>query len=150
MPQSEVLPPEIPNDSLRIEIKALEALLRVHGIPVDEWGVDGAKTLTELYYELNIGRARVHVTESRQVLRSVSVAAVDVFHTTTTGEVYKLREGRLFFRNPDDNLEELPSRRLSTSIGKTMERGETIAITARRGLLQKLQVQHPQSLQFIA
>ncbi len=111
----------------------LLTLLQAHGIPLGEWGVGEAKTLSHLLSETQSGEAAVF-EEDGGLIRSTQVAALLVY-CADGNHVSVLREDRQVFKDGREKR-----RSLETSIGEKVKPGETPMEAAYRALREELKI----------
>ncbi|HEU0080703.1 MAG TPA: hypothetical protein VFQ72_01595 [Candidatus Paceibacterota bacterium] len=110
---------------------SLERTLREHGIPLERWGVEKAKSPADLLKEILSGESTLQVLDGKLV-RSLRVVFVDVCFNKE-GKLLVLKEDRQIFADGRTR-----SRELEGSIGEKLVASEDEALGARRGLHEEL------------
>ena len=106
------------------------------GVPVEEYGINAAKTVLHLLSEINEGEARVTINAKGELLRELNVLWVDILCELSTGDVYVLEEDRQEF-----NDGRIKRRNLDSSIGEKLKPGEDPKRAVARALHEELGIE---------
>ncbi len=127
------LPPPVKDPEMS-EAAMLE-LLAEYDIPIETWGREGKKTVSDLLKEINEGETVLKVREDGSLTRRVCVAGLDVL-AWADGRWYKLVEDRQEFE-----LDGAVKRRnISTSLGEKIHGGESSLSAMTRAVGEELGV----------
>lgn len=121
----------------------IETLVNAN-IPVDQYGVDGAKTVQHLLNEILDGESTLSVNSKGELLRELSVLWVDVFCKHSSGETFLLKEEVQIFKDGRERRRELGS-----SLGEKLKPGEGSESAVYRALSEELGIDSPlQSVEY--
>lgn len=114
----------------------LQDLLLMNKIPLSEWGIGEAKTISDLYSEIRHGES-VLAVENKKLIREVGIVKIDIFYKDATGS-YKLAE---------DYQEFYDGRRRAFKhecpVGEKMKPNETPIQAFERALKEELCITKP-------
>jgi hypothetical protein len=116
-------------------IEELSAVLRENGIPVEQWGIGKAKTLTHLLGEVEEGESKLIATPNTGITRHISAVDVDVFFIKNDEEIYRLKEDRQEFADG-----RVRKRELEASLLEKMKPDEYTLEAATRALREEIGV----------
>jgi hypothetical protein len=123
----------------------LASILEAAGVPVRTWGTGDAKTLQHLATELTRQECLLCLNVQGLVTRHVSVVAIDVYFTPTTGLRRRLIERRQVFHDG-----RVRRRRLEASLGEKIVGSETPDAASLRAIQEELEIPpHQVTLQFV-
>ena len=122
------------NRDREADCAVLRKTLLSQGIDLSLWGKSPAKTIEDLFAEIEQGEASLSEEEGK-LMRSVQVANLSVFHKTKDGESFRLEETAEEF--PNGTIKKR-NRIVGTSLSETMRKGEDFEIAAKRGLAEEL------------
>ena len=126
------------NEALKVTSqKSLTEMLRTYEMPLDLWGVGDAKTLEDLYNEINEGESQL-VDENGELVRKTKVLAVDVY-CHIEGKTYKLVEDRQEF--VDGRVRRRTADVLDTSLGEKCGINESLATALARTMHEELGIE---------
>lgn len=94
-------------------------LLVKYNIPYELWGKGTAKTLDHLVREVADGETKL-VVEAGELVRTLTIVYIDVYHMDVGGETWKLVEERQVFRDGRERR-----RALEGSIAEKLKAAET-------------------------
>lgn len=119
-------------------LATLRELLTKHGIPVDDWGMGEAKTLTHLLKEIEEGETVLVEDELGLLYRLIQGVGVLVEYTAPTGQRFVLKEDRQVFADGRERR-----RQLGDSVGEKCKRNEDPTEAAARAVREELGCQTP-------
>lgn len=130
--------PERVDALIRLQAKTKEVTrtLNIHGIPLHEWGLGGAKTVRHLTQEILNGEATL-IERGEDLVRKISLVKVDVRYRQHNGVELQLVEDRQEFE--DGRVR----RRGLAGVTEKMKPGEDAMTAARRGLAEELGITEP-------
>lgn len=109
------------NEHEQFETIKMEVInkLNEHKIPYEYWGMGSAKTLDHLVKEVLKGESVLEENEKGELVRKLAVLWVNVFHKTSSGETYLLKEEKQMFKDGRERR-----RRLEGSIAEKLQASE--------------------------
>ncbi len=122
------------------EIKTEEQLtekLIEYGIPVENWGIGGAKTIHALLNEIKKDDCIViegMVDGKNTLIRYIQFVGIQIFYNNN-GQMMKLKEDRQVFKDGRERR-----RIMTASVGEKMIIGENKLLAAVRGIAEELSV----------
>ncbi len=109
------------------------SLLRAYGVPVDSWGKGVAKSVDDLFLEIQEGESSLEALDIPHALvRHVRVACIDVV-IKNRNDLYMLVEDSQVFTDGRKR-----SRKLETSVSEKLDPGEDSHDGASRALKEEL------------
>jgi hypothetical protein len=108
------------------------------GLPLEKYGIDGAKTVHHLLQEIHTGDSKVSFDTSGNVYREVKVLWLDVFCSLEDGQLYRLKEDRQVFK--DGRANPVKRRNLSSSLGEKLKPDEEPEASISRTLSEELAI----------
>lgn len=123
------------SNQLEVTIEDVTKVFKTHGIPLEKWGQEKAKTVKHLAQEIVDGETTL-VIENGNMLRKVELVQVDV-RFLTAGIEYVLKEDRQVFSN------ERVRRRNLTGVSEKTIPGENPLDSAKRAISEELQIDEP-------
>lgn len=110
----------------------LEQYLRLHGIPLEEWGKGESKTIDHLHTELQSGESRLSEDSRGNLMRTEVGVGINVLHKDG-GQLLELYEIKQVFTGNRER-----QRNLNTSVGEKIKPGESPDEAAERTLREEL------------
>ncbi len=130
---------DISETELAAQVEEVTDRLQAHGIPLEQWGVGKAKTVTHLAKEILEGET-VLTEKSGELLRSVELVHLDVRYVSDGVELQLLEDRQEFA----DGRER---RRGLAGLSEKMKPGEDPLSSARRALGEELGVNSENEVQ---
>lgn len=131
-----------------IHIDTLIERLVSAGLPLDRYGVDGAKTVYHLLDEVQQGESKMSYDSNGNVYREVKVLWLDVFCSLENGQLYRLKEDRQVFK--DGRVNPVKRRNLKSSLGEKLKPDEDPEDSISRALSEELGLsEEPTGLYFL-
>lgn len=121
-------------------------LLAQYGIDVSLWGKGDAKTVKDLYQELQSGEADLVLLSGRksELFRRTIVALINIFYKDTNGGLWVLKESKQVFNDGRQRV-----RDLRASLSEKVQSQENVVDAACRGIHEELDIViDPQRLEF--
>ncbi len=127
----------MPYEAVAIRSPAeLAAVLERFGVKAEPWGQAEAKSLDDLFGEIEEGETALCIDGEGRLVRLVSAVRADVLYRTDAGEVLILREDRQVFADG-----RVRRRSIGASLAEKMKPGEEPAAAIERGIREELGVE---------
>lgn len=120
-----------PDDAVET-VQEVESLLQEYDIPLSEWGKGNAKTIWHLAKEIEDGETAL-AEEDGQLFRTVHVCNAEVYHRSSEGQLYRLREDRQEFHDG-----RVRRRDLGGALSEKFKAGEDPTEAMVRGIEEEL------------
>lgn len=113
-------------------IEELERILQAAGIDTTLWGKGKAKSIAQLQAEIDSGET-ILVVENGQLMRRVVIGGANIYHLSSDGKTYRLKEERQVFRNGS-----IRQRNLGQAVSEKMHHDEEPLLAMIRGIREEL------------
>jgi hypothetical protein len=111
----------------------LSSYLKNFGVPLENWGRDGTKTVKHLLSEIQNAESILKEVDGK-LIRYVTGVGINVYYKDDE-RTFRLEEYRQVFNTGQQRQRNIP-----TSLGEKMFPGETPKETASRGLKEELRI----------
>lgn len=118
----------------------LKVILVKNGIPVDQFGINAAKTISALFNEVDKGSCQL-VLDNNELIRLVNSCNIRVFYNSSRGMLY-LKEKKQVFTDGRTRVRDW----FTWSVSEKIEPGENPEQAAIRGMFEELGIQNLDNL----